>query len=102
MSYLRMYMVTGLLSVAVFGCSDGGSVAVETPPAAERLKSSLDSIAETGQLGSATEHLAMLISDLKQDDPEMATALESDLEDLRKANGATQIKSKAKSMAEKL
>lgn len=95
----RLLLMVLLFSV---GCSGDRAVPVTPPPAAEQLKVGLGEVSKAGQLGSAADGLATLISQLKESEPEKAAELEADLEKLRAARGPAAIRAKAKAMAEKL
>ena len=99
MDFARLWCL--VLFVAIFlGCSGGTSV--ETPPAASMAKNALESIAASGELGSATEELKSQLESMKESDPTKANELLSDFNDLVSLSKPKAIKAKAKEMANKL
>ncbi len=103
---MRQVCVLGvalLLSLSMMGCnSDPGSIEVAVPAAETQLKSALNDLAQTGELGSGAEYLDSLVAELRTSDSSKAAALESDLQALKAARDPGQVKAKAKAMAAKL
>ncbi len=97
-----------LLSIAlvclVFSGCDPGSTEVQPIAVSPKdmLKANLQSPADTGMLGSEMVVIEENIEKLAVEDAAKADALRKDLEELKKANNATKIKSKAKEMIGKL
>jgi hypothetical protein len=104
MDFLRASLV--LMSLFLMGCGGGPApVAVQppaTPAAAEAAKSALQTVADTGELGSGLETLRTALEELKQSDSEKATALLADLDALEASSSPDAAKSKAKEMLGKL
>ncbi len=100
--FVKRMLAVLVLGVALLGCGGDKSVPVQTPPPTQRLQAALNEIAQTGELGSATEHIAMLIDELKESDPAKAATLEADFQTLQSAPGPAQVRNQAKTMAEKL
>jgi uncharacterized protein YmfQ (DUF2313 family) len=65
-------------------------------------KSALESIAASGELGSAVQELQMQLEAMKETDPAKAEELLSDYNELVGLSDAEAVKAKAKEMAEKL
>lgn len=103
---MRQICVLGvvlLLAVSAVGCnSDPGSIDVPVPAAETQLKSALDDLARTGELGSGAEYLESLVTELRASDAGKAATLEADLQELKAARDPAQVKAKAKAMAAKL
>jgi|GEM_PF-2552635 len=89
--------------MSVAGCnSDPGSIDVPVPAAETQLKSALDGLAQSGELGSGAEYLDSLVAELRTTDSGKAATLEADLQELKAARDPAQVKAKAKAMAAKL
>lgn len=91
------------LSMSTAGCnSDPGSIDVPVPAAETQLKSALNDLAQSGELGSGAEYLDSLVAELRASDAGKAATLEADLQELKAARDPAQVKAKAKAMAAKL
>ncbi len=103
MRHVCVLLVALFLLMPLAGCnSDPGSVEVPVPAAETQLKSALNDVAQSGELGSGAEYLDSLVAEVSVSDAGKASALEADLQQLKAARGPAQVKSKAKAMAAKL
>lgn len=92
------------LSLPIAGCGGNDlpkpvSVTPAPPPA---LKQMLDSVAQTGELGSGADAIQTEIDSLAKTDDAKAKALKTDLEKMQKMSEPEQVKAIAKQMAGKL
>jgi len=98
MEVLRMCFV--LVALVMVGCGGGPApIAVDppaTPAAAETAKSVLQTVADTGELGSGAEGLRTAIQELNKPD------LLADVDALESASDPEAAKAKAKEMLGKL
>src|SRR5260370_13582 len=97
-----------VLAVAASGCGGGGGggagsgaadVPIEQkmkPASTAELKARLESIAKTGEGGSATAGIRPAVEDLKKTDPKKAEALLPDLTRLERAADPASTKAAAK------
>ena len=103
---MKYALAVCLLSLtALVGCGGRSteSVAVEETPAAVEIRSSLEYLAETGQVDSGVMSIEENIAKLQETDPAKATELSADLEKLKKsANNPAAVKSQAQAMLGKL
>ncbi|MFI4852244.1 MAG: hypothetical protein ACIAZJ_24310 [Gimesia chilikensis] len=98
-----------LLAVICTGCGGGGGGDAENA-ATERnnvtstddMKASLESIAQSGEMGSAAMGFRETLEELKKTDSTKADQLLSDLDKLEAASSPAATKKIAKSMADKL
>ena len=91
------------LSLLTLGCGGGPAseplTSVAEPPA---LKQVLESIAQTGEVGSAGAEVLARIEDLRQTDPAKADEMAKEAAELERMSEPAQVKAKASSMAAKL
>lgn len=103
MKKLQALLSIVMVSAVLCGCDPGST---EVQPIAvsvkDVLKANLQSPADTGALGSELTVIEENIGKLATEDAAKADALKKDLEELKKANNAAKIKSKAKEMIGKL
>ena len=102
MSILRFLLL--LAAVAMVGCTDGrvvvpGEAAV---PTSSEAKTTLEEIAESGEVSSAAMTVREALEELKETDSAKADGLLSDLDELESMSDPEAIKAKAKEMADKL
>jgi hypothetical protein len=98
-------LLAAVLLAGVVGC--GGSVRTEsvTPPSVtpkEAIKSTLDQVAQSGQVGSEIGAMMQQIEALKSTDAATAAALEADARSLMSMGPGEPAKAKAKQMLSKL
>jgi len=100
-----------LMAMTCVGCGDngGGNTAAENEAAetnnitsTDDMKAALESIAKSGERGSATMGFSETLEGLKATDAKKAEALMGDLKKLEAASSPTSIKKIAKQMADKL
>ncbi len=102
MSFVR---VLALLSVlAIVGCGSGeNATPVEPPTADSQIKSSLEYVAESGQVDSGIMLVREQLEELKETDAAKADALLKDLDELETMAGNPDgAKAKASEMLKKL
>ena len=96
-------LCVALVALTFSGCGPGST---EVQPIAvspkDMLKANLQSPAETGTLGSEMVVIEENIEKLAAEDAAKADVLRADLEELKKANNPSKVKSKAKEMIGKL
>jgi len=104
MDFVRVSFV--VIVLAMVGCDSGPApVAVEPPAssaAAETVKSILQGVSESGELGSGAEELRGALEEMKQSDSATATTLLADLAALESSRDPDAAKAKAKEMLGKL
>jgi len=98
-------LLAAVLLAGVVGC--GGSVRVEsvTPPSItpkQAIKSALEPVAQSGQVGSEIGAVMQQIEALKATDAATAAALEADARSLMSMGPGEAAKAKAKQMLSKL
>ena len=104
MCFVRLmvvFLVVGLLG----GCGGrSGGVSVKTPQQspAEAAKVALKDMADTGRVGSQVMTVRDNLEKIKTSEPEKATALLKDLNELSGTSNPAAVKTKAKAMMEKL
>jgi hypothetical protein len=101
----KLKLVLMALLLGTLGC--GGEVREEavTPPSVtpkEAIKSALDQVVQTGQVGSEIGEVMQQIEALKATDAATATALENDARALMSMGSGEAAKTKAKEMLGKL
>lgn len=102
MSFSR-FCVLAILFVALVGCgSESRPVSVTPPDSTVVLKKGLEGIAASGEMGSEVDEIEAQIEKLKATDPQKATALSADFQQLKAAKTKAAVQSKAKEMAGKL
>jgi DNA-binding FrmR family transcriptional regulator len=87
------------------GCGGGIQTESVTPPRVtpkEAIKSALDQVVQSGQVGSEIGAVMQQIEALKATDAAMATALEDDARSLMSLGSGEAAKTKAKQMLSKL
>lgn len=92
------------LCVSLIGCSgnDLPKPVSVTPAASPALKQMLDSVADTGELGSGADAIQTELDNLAKTDEAKAKTLKSDLEKMQKLSEPDAVKALAKQMASKL
>lgn len=101
---VRFSLGVYLCSAILVGCGGGGipaPVAV-TPPPPPAVKSLLEDVAKSGELGSGAEGIRTALTELKASNGPVAEELLKELDQLEKLNDPVKIKAKAKAMAGKL
>jgi len=102
----KRLLTLAALGALCLGCSKGGE-RVDTkgmPSAAERIKTALKGIADSGELTSAVDGVRMELNDLRKTDAAKADAVDKGLDELSKisAGQSDKIKAKAKEIMDKL
>lgn len=94
---------TVILAGLLAGCTGGQRSERVTPPApTSMVKMALESIAASGELGSATDEVQSQLESLKSSDAAKADALLAELKELTGLTDPAAIRAKAKAMADKL
>jgi hypothetical protein len=104
---LRLIAVLLAASVLVVGCSGGTGPGPQkvTPPQvqpADAIRSALQSVAQSGQLGSEGLTIQENIEKLRATDSAKAEALAKDYQELEKLSDPAKVKAKAEEMLGKL
>ena len=102
-----MYLKSlGIALVCAFalGCGavDDEPVAVTPPSSTDALKSALNDVAQTGQMGSGMMTIEQEIQNLKASDAAKAATLQADYDQLKTMNDPNRAKAKAQEMIGKL
>jgi hypothetical protein len=98
-------LCVALFFAAAVGCgavTDDDPVDVTPPSTTEKLKASLNDVAQTGQMGSGMMTIEQEIEKLRATDAAKADALKADYEQLKTMNNPAQAKAKAQEMLGKL
>lgn len=93
------------LLVGVLGCGSGIREKAVTPPSVtpkEAIKSALNQVVQSGQVGSEIGAVMQQLEALKATDAATATALENDARSLMSMGSGEAAKTKAKQMLSKL
>jgi len=85
-----------MVSFSVMGCGDGPPVVVTVPPAVESIKKNLESVAESGAIGSEMMAIDNELVKLAVDDAAKAASVKAMFEQLKAAKGPAAVKAKAK------
>lgn len=102
MSSLLRITLFALGVSAVLGCGPGSTPVPEsTTPPSELIRTDLQYIVESGQVGSEMMTIQENITRIGEEDPDKAALLQKDYDQLEKARGS-QARSIAKKMIEKL
>lgn len=101
---MKSFVAVCLLGVALsVGCTSGTeSVPVQEPAATDVIKSSLNHLAETGEIDSGIMVLEENIEKLKESDPAKGSELSADFAKLKSAGSPAAVKSQASAMLQKL
>jgi hypothetical protein len=104
MTLQKRILGLGLLLLFVVGC--GKTTVDDTPvtvePVSTPLKTMLEEVVETGQLGSGAMSIRDAVEGMRLTDDAKATELAADLDDMEKTGDPKQIKQKAEAMIKKL
>ena len=100
---VRIAFLLGM--VVLIGCGPGSTT--EGPDAVsdsmvQSIKSALQDVAETGEMGEAFGEARGMVAELKETNPEIGNKLSADLEAMENLSSPDEIKAKAKEIAEGL
>lgn len=98
---IAQFVAVAVLGVVLAGCTSGTKSEAVTP-VANPAKGILESMAQTGQMTSGIVEVEGEIANLKAQDPAKGEKLAKELDDLKKQSDPSQIKSRAKAIADQL
>jgi hypothetical protein len=93
-----------VMFAALVGCGavSDSPVNVTPPPSTDQIKTVLNDVVQTGQLGSGGMTIESEIETIRATDPAKADALKKDYEELKAATDPSTAKAKAQQMMSKL
>ena len=101
-----MFAAVAVLGVAMLGCGSGGPGPLDSDAQVddlvEGIKSTLEGIAQDGQMGEAFGEVRGMTDELKTIDSEKGGSISKDLDALEALSTPDEIKAKAKEIASKL
>lgn len=90
-----------LLFALSIGCNNEPSP-VTVSPGPPPVKAMLEDLSQTGEMSSGISEIDAALTEMKSTDPAKAEKLLKELDELRSATSADDIKTKAKAMADQL
>jgi Arc/MetJ-type ribon-helix-helix transcriptional regulator len=90
-----------VVALALVGCGGVKSVPVSPPPPSP-VKTMLEDVAKTGELGSGAEAIRTGLTEMKSSNAAVADELLKELDQLEKLQDPAKLKAKAKAMADKI
>ena len=96
------FLLVLVVSFSAMGCGDGPPVVVPVPPSVESIKKNLESVAESGSIGSEMMAIDNELAKLAVDDAEKAATVKAMFEQLKAAKSPAAVKAKAKEILSKL
>lgn len=104
MTGARFWMAAAMVAVACVGCGSAtmNPTSVSVTPVTPQLKTSLESLAKHGEIGSGQQEYKDQFAALEKSDPAKAEAVKADFDKMMASSNPAEVKKLAADIAGKL